>query len=333
MIDGLVKKSLREFSPYVSARSLYKKGILLDANENPFETGLNRYPDPTYTELRKALADYVGVNFKNIFVGAGSDEVLSLLGRLVLDENSEAIVFSPTYGMYKVITASCGAKFIDLPLNEINFQIDKNLLYKKLNSKVKIVFICSPNNPTGNLIRMEDILELLGRFDGLVVVDEAYIEFSSVKSLASEVKDYPNLVVLRTFSKAWGLAGARVGYCVAGEEVVGYLNKLKLPYNLNSLSEKVALDALKNSFVMKMEVRKILDEREKIKIALEAMGLRVSPSDSNFLFVRFEGAGQLVKKMAEKFKIIIRAFPDGFRVSVGLPEENLAFINSLKKLI
>ncbi len=333
MIAKLIKKSLRNLNPYVSARSLYKRGILLDANENPFETALNRYPDPEYPKLKKALADYVGISRKNIFVGSGSDEILSLLGRLILDEDSSAIAFTPTYGMYKVITESCGARLVALPLDKRDFQIDKKLLYANLATKVKIIFICSPNNPTGNLIRREDILELLGRYDGLVVVDEAYIEFSFAKSLASEVKNYPNLVVLRTFSKAWGLAGARVGYCVAGDEIINYLNRLKLPYNLNSLSERVAMAALENPLLMKIEVKKILKWREKIGIALEGMGFNVLPSDANFLFVRFKSADSLVRQMAKRFGIIIRAFPQGFRISVGLPDDNLALINSLNKLI
>ncbi len=333
MIESLVKKSLRKFVPYVSARSLYKKGVFLDANENPFDTGLNRYPDPAYIVLRKALAGYVGVNFENIFVGSGSDEILSLIGRLLLDEKSIAIGCSPTYGMYKVVTEACGAKFVDVPLKKSDFQIDRGALYREMNVNVKIIFLCSPNNPTGNLIQKETILDILDGCQSLVVVDEAYLEFSSAKSLAGYVKKYPNLVVLRTFSKAWGLAGARVGYCIANGKLVDYLNKLKLPYNLNVLSERVALSALKNISLMKCEVGKIIEEREKMRAALEVLGLKVAPSDSNFLFIRFKGAEQLVKKIAERFRIIIRAFPDGFRISIGLPEENFALINTLKRLI
>jgi histidinol-phosphate aminotransferase len=344
MIDQLIKKSLRNFKPYKSARSIYKSGgngiknrIFLDANENPFDTGFNRYPSPDYIGLRLALGNYASVPAENVFVGNGSDEALSLICRLVLEPGKKAIGFTPSYGMYPVETALNGAKFIEIPLKEDpkdgNFGIDEKRLYKAITPAVKIIFICSPNNPTGNIFPCDQILKLCKKFKGLVIVDEAYIEFSSTKSMANEVFEYPNLIVLRTLSKAWGLAGARVGYAIADSKIIGYLNAIKLPYNLSSVSEKIALDALCNKKKMTAFVKKILIQKEILKKRLPKLGLYVYPSETNFLFIRYKNSEELVSRLAQNTGIIIRAFPQGFRVTVGKPEENEYLIKSLTKFL
>jgi len=333
MIDQIINKSLKNFKPYKSARSIYKNesknGIFLDANENPFENGFNRYPSSDYMSLRLALSNYVEVPAENIFVSNGSDEALSLICRLVLEPGKKAIGFTPSYGMYPVVTAINGAEFVEIPATEI----DEKQLYEKINPEVKVIFICSPNNPTGTLFSRDKILNLCKNFGGLVIVDEAYIEFSSAKSLAKDVSDYPNLVILRTLSKAWGLAGVRVGYAIADGKIIKYLNAIKLPYNLSSVSEKIALYALCNRKKMTSSVKKILAQKEILKKNLIKLGLYVYPSETNFLFVKYENSEEIVAKLAQNAGVVIRAFPLGFRVTVGKSEENECLIKSLTKFL
>ena len=346
MITSLIRKNLKNFQAYSSARSLYQKGVFMDANENSlgsvisteYGSELNRYPDPLSMDLRRALAKFVDVSEKNIFVGSGSDEIIDLLIRLFVEQDEEIIVLEPTYGMYKVAAEVAGINVKSLLL-KTDFQIDVPNLISKINPKTKIIFLCSPNNPTGTLVNLEDVETICRNFTGIVVVDEAYIEFASKSSFVKEIPNIENLVVLRTFSKAWGLAGIRVGYAVAQEEIIEYLTKIKLPYNLNRISSGLAIEALKNYQKM-LEFRKIiLGERKKLADNLSNLGFKVFPSEANFLLVSYPNASDIAKKLAVDYGIIIRDFnskpllKDCVRISVGTPEQNDSLIESLTKIL
>src|SRR3989344_9151384 len=227
MINSLIRSNLKNFKAYSSARSLYQRGVFMDANENSLgsalsaenDSELNRYPDPLSMDLRKALGKFLSISEKNIFVGNGSDEIIDLLIRLFVEQDEEKIILETTYGMYKVVAEIAGVNVKSILLKS-DFQIDVPNLLSQISSKTKIIFLCSPNNPTGNLVKLEDVKNICTNFKGIVVVDEAYIEFSSKPSLVGKVSSIENLVILRTFSKAWGLAGIRVGYAVAQETVI-----------------------------------------------------------------------------------------------------------------
>ena len=346
MITSLIRKNLKNFQAYSSARSLYQKGVFMDANENSlgsvisteYDSELNRYPDPLSMDLRKALGQYLDISEKNIFVGSGSDEIIDLLIRLFVEQDEEIIVLEPTYGMYKVAAEVVGVKIRSLLLKP-DFQIDIPNLLSQINSKTKIIFLCSPNNPTGTLVNLEDVETICKNFRGIVVVDEAYIEFASKSSLVKKIPNIENLVVLRTFSKAWGLAGIRVGYAVAQKIVIEYLNKIKLPYNLNRISSGLTIEALKNYQKM-LEFRKIiLGERKKLADNLSNLGFKVFPSEANFLLVNYPNTSDVAKKLAVDYGIIIRDFnskpllKDCVRISVGTPEQNDSLIESLTKIL
>lgn len=344
-IDSLVRPNIRTLQPYTSARSLYQTGVFFDANENALgsvinaaeSTELNRYPDPNSFELRSSLAQFLGVDRKNVFAGNGSDEIIDLLIRLFVNPNEEIVILEPTYGMYKVAANIAGASVKTYLLNS-EFQIDLKTLLPQLTTNTKIVFCCSPNNPTGNLLRYTDIEQLCKSFNGIVVVDEAYIEFASSPSWINKVSNLENLVILRTFSKAWGLAGIRVGYAVANETLIQYLDKIKPPYNLNHISSRLALKALAQEDKMLAFRKAILEEREKLAKKLQSMQFAVFPSEANFLLVKYRGASEIAKKLAQR-GIIIRDFAgkpmlaDCVRISVATPEQNDLLISSLAKIL
>jgi histidinol-phosphate aminotransferase len=346
MITSLIRSNLRNFKPYSSARSLYQKGVFMDANENSIgsvidvaiDTNLNRYPDPNSLDLRQALGKFLGLSENNIFVGNGSDEAIDLLIRLFVEPDEEIIIMEPTYGMYKVAAEVAGVAVKNCPLTK-DFRVDTDALLAQVTAKTKLIFCCSPNNPTGTLIPFQDIERLCQNFKGVVVVDEAYIEFASKPSLISKVGQLENLVVLRTFSKAWGLAGIRVGYAVAQEQVIEYLNKIKPPYNLNRISGKLATQALAQ-YPKMLEFREtILTERGKLAKNLANLGFTVFPSEANFLLVSCPKASEAAKRLALDYGIIIRAFgskpmlKDCVRISVGTPEQNKLLVKALTKIL
>lgn len=346
MIKSLVRKNLRNFQAYSSARSLYQTGVFMDANENSLGsvisnrggTGLNLYPDPSSNALRGALGEYLGVSERNIIVGNGSDEIIDLLIRLFVEQDEEILILEPTYGMYRVTAEIAGVRVRALQLKP-DFQIDVSELLAQITNKTKIIFLCSPNNPTGNLINEEDIEKICTNFKGIVVVDEAYIELASRQTLARRVPEFKNLVVLRTFSKAWGLAGLRVGYAVAPEEIIEYLDKIKLPYNLNRLSCDLAVKALTKREKMQNLCQKILIEREKLAKKLVDLGFEIYSSEANFLLVKYAGASEIARKLAVDYGIIIRDFgtkpmlQDCVRISVGTLRQNKLLIMALIEII
>lgn len=343
-IESLVRPNIRALKPYHSARQDFLSGILLDANENSYgsvvhqELELNRYPDPFQQKLREQLAALNSVKPENIFIGVGSDEVIDLLVRIFCQPRQDSILLlEPTYGMYRVAASVQDVEVRSCLLTE-DFQIDVKKAIASFDTTTKLIFCCSPNNPTANVLRASDILELC-KLPAMIIVDEAYIDFAAIPSLASKVPEQNNLIVMRTFSKAWGLAGIRLGYCVADPIIVSYALKVKTPYNVNSLTSKMALEALSNSLRMRETLKKILNERERLIAKLKKLPCvqTVFPSDANFLLVRFADANDIYNKLVE-CGIIIRnrtkepMLQNCLRITVGTPDENDQLINALKEI-
>ncbi|MGA9293451.1 MAG: histidinol-phosphate transaminase [Ignavibacteriaceae bacterium] len=338
-IKSLVRKNIINLKPYTSARDIYdsSEGILLDANENSFGSTfiefnglkLNRYPDPHQKEIRKATSDYYSIPFENIFFGVGSDEVIDLLVRVFCNPGQDnAIIPEPTYGMYKVACDINNVEAKEVLLND-DFQIDLKAIAEKVNDHTKIIFLCSPNNPTGNVLDKNDILNLCSELNSIVVVDEAYIDFSIKDTIVDEIKNQKNLIVLRTFSKAWGLAGIRSGFCAADEEIINILFKVKAPYNINALSRYALIKAVENSSRKDAYVNSILKEKERLKNQLETLVIakNVYNSNANFLLVKFENAKIVQDKLLGK-GIIVRdrstqpKLENCLRITIGNEEEN-----------
>lgn len=342
--DNMARENIRKMTPYSSARHEFTgmATVFLDANENPFGSALdsnyNRYPDPLQAKLKEAISAIKGVPPQHIFLGNGSDEAIDLLVRVFCEPGRDNImVFPPTYGMYEVCAAVNNVKVKEVPLTA-DYQLNLDAIEKELDTFTRILFVCSPNNPTGNSMRREDIEVLLNNFDGLVVVDEAYINFSRQRSMIPELTEYPNLVVLQTLSKAWGLAGLRLGMAFAGKPVIDYMNKVKYPYNVNSATQELALEALAQVATVNEWIQLIVSQREELRAALQALPftMTVYPSDANFLLVKMEGATRVYRYLANR-GIIVRdrssviLCDDCLRITVGTPEENKQLITALKE--
>ena len=338
-LEKLVRENILALQPYSSARDEFsgKDGTFLDANENPFGE-LNRYPDPYQKELKEKLSEIKEVKIENIFVGNGSDEVIDLAFRIFCNPGiDKALTFSPTYGMYDVSAAINNVELLKIPLNT-DFQIDLEKVKPLLNdTRIKLIFICSPNNPTGNLMNKIDIEYILNNFNGIVIIDEAYIDFSETDSLIKLIDKYNNIIVSQTFSKAWGLAAARVGTAYTNKEIISLYNKVKPPYNVSKINQQAALNALENTKGFKENLAVILNERKRLENELLQISLvkKIYPSDANFLLVEVEDADTLYQTLVAQ-KIIIRnrnkLVKNCIRTSVGTPEENEKLINALKKL-
>ena len=348
-IKSLVRKNIIDLKPYTSARDIYdsNEGILLDANENSFGSTfiefnglkLNRYPDPHQKDIRKATSDYYSIPYKNIFFGVGSDEVIDLLVRIFcIPGKDNVIIPEPTYGMYKVSCDINNIETKEVLLND-DFQINLNAVKEKVSVDTKIVFLCSPNNPTGNVLDKKDIISLCNELNVIVVVDEAYIDFSIKSSVVEEIINHKNLIILRTFSKAWGLAGIRSGFCAADEEIINILLKVKAPYNINALSRYALIKAVANSSRKDEYVSSLIKERERLKNQLETLLIvkKVYNSDANFLLVKFKNAKLVQNKLMEK-GIIVRdrstqpKLENCLRISIGNEEENDALWEELRKI-
>lgn len=339
MIQSLIRPHLRNLTPYMCARNFFQKGVLLDANENAFgDKTFSRYPDPRSRRLRAALANYGNVKSENVFVGVGSDEIIDLLIRLFAAPEEKIIVLEPTYGMYAVSAQINNVKVQSCLLDE-NFQPDLRVIKQHMTPGTKMLFCASPNSPTGNIFNAEDLEKICAMFRGIVVIDEAYIEFSSQPSFAENLRRFPNLVILRTLSKAWGLAGIRVGYCLADRLIVEYLMRIKPPYNVNRISAALAEKALWRKEKLTQWRQEIILERIRLGHELKKLGAIVFPSETNFLLVKIPGAAVLVQKLAENYGIIVRDFStkplleNCFRVTVGTPKENRAFIQTLSAIL
>jgi histidinol-phosphate aminotransferase len=339
-INILVRKNIRSLVPYSSARDEYKgeEAVFLDANENPFNNPINRYPDPQQRKLKRSISLLKNVPAECIFLGNGSDEAIDLLIRAFCEPGTENIIsMKPTYGMYKVCADISNVEFREVLLNR-DFQPDTEALLKLIDVHSKLMFLCSPNNPTSNSLNRKDLLLLIRNFPGLVVIDEAYIDFSTSGTLAVELANYPNLVILQTFSKAWGMAGIRLGMAFAGKEIIDILNRIKYPYNINILTQRAALECLSETQKKDQWIKLILDQREYLhkELAKLPMVKHILPSDTNFLMVRFDNPQEVFSYLVGK-KIIVRdrskvTLCEGYlRVTVGTGEENALLITMLKQ--
>jgi histidinol-phosphate aminotransferase len=345
-IESLVRENILKLKPYTSARGDFLSGILLDANENSFgsvageewQIELNRYPDPFHNQLREELGKYLNTGKENLFIGVGSDEIIDLLVRIFCEPKIDnAIILEPTYGMYKVVCDVNDVQSINVMLDN-SFQIDLDKTIRATTSNSKLIFVCSPNNPTANVINPDSILELAKNFNGIVVVDEAYAEFANESPLLNSIQNYPNIVVLRTFSKAWGLAGVRCGYCITSPQIVKLLYKIKSPYNINKLTSEVVIKALKNSAQKDKFVKQIKQEREFLAGELEKIAeiKKVYPSESNFILFECDEPASVYRKLTEKVVIIrdrSNQVKNCLRVSVGTHEQNEKFITELRNVL
>ena len=354
-LDNLVRDNIKKMTAYSSARHEFSgnASIFLDANENSFGSPidlpsppgegsgvrLNRYPDPLQMELKEKLSKIKGVPPQNIFLGNGSDEAIDLLFRIFCEPGRDnAIIFPPTYGMYEVC-----AEMNDITVKKVNltnnFQLDIEGIENAIDPFTKLIFICSPNNPTGNSIDRSDIEIVLNNFDGVVVIDEAYINYARQKTLITELTEYPNLVVMQTLSKAWGLAGLRLGMAFASAPIIELMNKVKYPYNINTATQLLALDALNNIEWVNKHIATTVAEKEKLKNdLLQIPGTEtVFPSDANFLLVKIKNARIIYEKLCEK-GIIVRdrskvvLCNDCLRITIGTPNENKQLLEALKNI-
>ena len=338
-IKDLVRKNILNLAPYSSARDEYEgtEGVFLDANENPFGT-YNRYPDPQQNKLKARLAEIKNLKSSQIFLGNGSDEVIDLAFRIFCEPNiDKALTFTPTYGMYEVSANINSVDLIKVPLNS-QFQIDRKSIQPYFSdANLKLIFICSPNNPSGNLIQAEDIEFILENFNGIVIIDEAYVDFCPVATFAEKLVQYPNLIISQTLSKAWGLAGLRLGIALMNEELLLFYNKVKAPYNISSINQQTALEALNKSADFEQNLQIILDEKAKMIQELQLIKIvkKIYPSDANFLLVEVENANQIYNQLIEK-QIIIRnrnsVVENCVRITIGTLTENKKLINALKTL-
>jgi len=342
-IQKLLRKNILELKPYSSARDEYigNIGIFLDANENSFgsipEGKLNRYPDPHQRVIKEKLAEIRKLYLENIFIGNGSDEAIDLLIRAFCEPGKDSIlIMPPTYGMYKVAADINNIKTIEVPLTS-DFQIDTEKVIGSITKFTKIIFICSPNNPSGNLLNSKSISSILNFFNGIVIVDEAYIDFSKIDGWIDKLKVFNNLVVLQTFSKAWGLANIRVGIAFGDENIISILNKIKYPYNVNGVSQKIIADALSAEYQKNIIVKNIISEREILIGKLQKLPFveTVFPSDSNFLLVKVNNANRIYNFLLRN-KIIVRNrsnminCSECLRFTIGTDIENITLIETLK---
>ena len=337
--EKLVRANIKALQPYSSARQEYpeQEGVFLDANENPYGQW-NRYPDPYQTVLKNLLARQKGIAPQQIFVGNGSDEAIDLLFRIFCNPvKDKALGFSPSYGMYEVAAAINAVQLITIPLTPA-FDIDSKAAEKAVKEEeVKLTFICSPNNPSGNAFSKEKIIALLRSARGIVVVDEAYADFSEKGSLLELIPLFPNLVIIQTMSKAHGLAAARVGFAFASAEIIEWMNKVKSPYNVSKLNQQAAIEALRdeNSFINKLKL--IRDEKARLEKELAELPsiIKIYPSDANFLLLEVADADRIYMALVRR-KIIVRKrhpeVPNCIRISVGSAKENTLLIKTLKQI-
>lgn len=345
-IQELLRDNIRNLTPYRSARDDYHEGLLLDANENSLGSpirnsiDLHRYPSPTQDELRKRIAKWRNVDYENIFLGVGSDEPIDLLIRMFCEPGKNSIMITPpTYGMYRVAANINNVQVKEVPLTK-SFQLQVNEILDSSDADTKILFLCSPNNPTANNLKVVDMLKLISSFGGIVVVDEAYIDFSGQESMAELVQQYTNLVVLQTFSKSLGLAGIRLGIAIANQEIIQVMLKVKAPYNINKLTAESALKAFEQLPLVKFNIEKIIEERKYVaeQLSYAETVETVYPSDANFLLFKIKDALSIYKKLAEK-GVIIRFrgnepnCEDCLRVTIGMPDENKQFLRTLKMIL
>lgn len=342
-LDNILRKNIKTLRPYSSARDEFKgkEGIFLDANENsygsPLKENYNRYPDPMQLDLKDRLGKIKGLPIQNMFLGNGSDEAIDILFRAFCEPGKDnAIICPPTYGMYEVSAGINDVEIVKVPLIEETFQLNVDGILKAINKSTKLIFFCCPNNPTGNGVKWNDIKTVLENFNGIVVIDEAYINFAKYRSLIPELLNYPNLVILQTLSKAWGLAGLRIGMAFASEPIIDIFNKIKPPYNVNAVSQQLALEALNNIEQINNWIREVVSERELLVNSLQNFKfvLKVYPSDANFILVKTTDPQSIYHYLVSK-KVIVRdrskvELCEGcLRITIGTKEQNKNLISLL----
>ena len=342
-INNYVRNNIKNIQPYASARDeftdLTSEMVFLDANENPFENGVNRYPDPQQKKVKEQLSNLKGVPTKNILLGNGSDEVLDLIFRAFCEPAIDTVItLPPTYGMYRVLAEinNIGVKEV---LLSTEFQLKVKAILSAATSTSKLLFLCSPNNATGNSFNTKEVEKLLNEFKGIVVLDEAYIDFSEQKSWLKRLGEFPNLIITQTLSKAYGMAGIRLGVCYASEEIIAILNSIKPPYNVNELTQQKALSGLKNTEQVVAQIAQIKRGKRVLEMALKDIDfvVKVYPSNANFLLVKVDDATKRYQQLIEK-GIVTRnrthqlLCENCLRISVGAIEENSLLIAVLKEL-
>lgn len=342
-LQKLIRLNIKTLQPYSSARHEFtgKASVFLDANENafgsPLEESFNRYPDPLQWQLKFQLARIKGVPAENIFVGNGSDEVIDLAYRIFCDpQKDNVIICPPTYGMYQV-----SANINDVAIKKVNltpdFQLDVERILNATDSNTKLLFICSPNNPTGNNMNRSDVETLLNNFPGIVIIDEAYINYSKQKTFIQKLTEYPNLIVMQTLSKAWGLAALRLGLCFASMDIIDIFNNVKPPYNINEASQQLALEALQNTQLVNDWIKIVVHQKEELINELHQLPFvkKIYPADANFILVKVTDADGVYQYLADN-EIVIRnrtkeiLCDNCLRITIGTPDENKKLLSTLK---
>lgn len=348
---NLVRENIKNLTPYATARHEFcgEARIMLDANENAIgspvllevegkEELVNRYPDPIQQKLKQRISDIKRVNADNVFLGNGSDEAIDLMFRIFCEPGIDnVIILPPTYGMYKVAAEINNVKIIEVALTE-DFQMDIQAIADAVDDYTKIIFICSPNNPSGNSIKRQDIEIILNNFDGIVVIDEAYINYARQKSFAQDILDYPNMVVLQTLSKAWGMAALRLGIAISGREIINIMNNVKYPYNINIATQELALQGLQKIDEVNEWTRQAIEQRHWLEEELKTISYvqKIYPSDANFLLVKLENANGVFKYLQENGIIVrnrsnVKGCEGCLRITVGTEDENRTLTNIMKE--
>ena len=340
-LEILLRDNIRSLQPYSSARDEFKgeASVYLDANENPYNAPYNRYPDPLQWKVKEEISKIKNLPAENIFLGNGSDEPIDLVYRAFCEPRLDNVVaIEPTYGMYKVCANINDVEYRKVLLDE-NFDFTADKLLAATNLYTKVIWLCSPNNPTGNSLNSIEIIKVLEQFEGIVVLDEAYIDFSSVGSFSQKLAQYPNLIILQTFSKAWGSAAIRLGMAFASIEIISVLNKIKYPYNINILTQQQALKTIESSVQVKDWVEILLQERTKLIDSLKELKIveHIYPTDSNFVLVKVNDANATYNYLVDKGIIVrnrssVSLCLDCLRITVGTPEENEILIQALNSI-
>lgn len=340
-LEELTRPNIWSLAPYSSARNEYagrEARVFLDANENPYNQPFNRYPDPLQLELKAALSKVKGVPAENIFLGNGSDEAIDLPYRCFCNPGVDNVVaIEPTYGMYKVCADINDVEYRPVLLDE-HYQITAEKLLAATDAHTKIIWLCTPNNPTGNCLKREEVIKVIEGFEGLVIVDEAYSDFSSQKTLRSELAKYPNLIILNTMSKAWGCAAIRLGMAFASEEIIHLFNKVKYPYNVNQLTQQQALEILKDPYEVDNWVKILLQERSRMMDAFELLPIceKVYPTDANFFLAKMTDATKIYNYLVDKGIIVrnrhrVQLCQNCLRITIGTKSENSELIAALRQ--
>lgn len=341
-LQELTRKNVWELAPYSCARNEYSgknASVYLDANENPYNDPYNRYPDPLQLELKDKLSRIKGVPVENIFLGNGSDEAIDLMYRCFTEPQVDNVVaIEPTYGMYKVCADINNVEYHAVKLDE-GFQLNAANILATIDSNTKLIWLCSPNNPTGNALDSGEILKIVNSFDGIVIIDEAYSDFSTHHPFRTEIKKYPNVVVLNTMSKAWGCAALRLGMAFASKEIIGIMNKVKYPYNINLLTQQKALEILEDPYEVDKWARMILQERTRVMDAFKLLPItkKIYPTDANFFLVEVEDAQATYNYLVDKGIIVrnrnsVTMCGNCLRITIGSKSENAELLSALRTM-